>query len=499
MKQLTKKTVKGVIWISTAHGIQIFLRLAVVAILARMLTPSDFGTLAAALLFIGVGEILACAGAGEALIQVKDLQAKHINAAFTLGLFAAGLFIPILILAAYLVETIMRIDNLGSIVALLSFCILLKPAEQITSRVLQRDMVFMPTAICDVVSYLFGYGLIGILLAYFDFAYMALVWAHLASVVANTILLMLIARLKLRPNFGKEERRQLLSFGTRLTTATILEFLSDHAPQAVIASFFGAAALGFYTRANFLALRIGSFAHRLSVVVLYPAFALRNSELDKLKSAFMRATSLLAIALFPLAVIASILADELIVGLLLGDQWSKAVLPFQILVLLTPIRVIRNTCTTMLNSIGDPASNIVLNLSYLALASTIAVSLMSYGLAGIATSALIAIVISTLMSLRVLIKSIGVSWNELRASAWTAARVASLAGGGALAAKLALIAIGISNPLLIVIGSCTLAGLLCVAMLVFAHSIIIDSKNDWIVDVLADGWQKTMTRFRKNA
>ncbi|MDP2620667.1 MAG: lipopolysaccharide biosynthesis protein [Hyphomicrobiales bacterium] len=327
---LTQRTLTGFLWTFSGAGAQIVLRIGVLAILARLLTPADFGIVGAALIVVAFTEIFSQLGVGQAIVQRSDLTDRHIRTAMTFSA-CLGIGMGALIFAlSDQIAALFRIDGVQPVIAVLALAFPIKGVSLVAEALLQRWMQFKKLAAITVASYVFGYAAIAISLASTGWGVKALVYGHLAqiSLMAAGHLFYTPQRLGFALDFPA--LRQLLNFGGGLSLARIGNYIALNADNFIVARWLGADALGIYGRAYQFLMQptnlLGSTVDR----VLFPAMSSVQSDERRLAHAYTLTVALTAMTSLPLSAVLVVLAPEL-VRLLLGNQWTDVTLPFQIL------------------------------------------------------------------------------------------------------------------------------------------------------------------------
>jgi PST family polysaccharide transporter len=394
MKNLTRKTVQGTVWISIGYVLQILGRLAVLAVLTRLLTPGDFGVMAAAMLIIGLGEVAAPLGSAVALIRYQTVEPIHVKAALTISFLTAALLIPPLALLGVLGESRFGVPELGSAVLLLTPTLFFAGVTQVSGRIMQRSMQFGPLVTAEISAYVLGYGLCGIPLALLGWDYYALVAAHLTYSFFVAAILVWLTRPPLGLCWDKTALFPLASFGAKHTVGNLLDYAASSVPRLLVLHALGVTALGLYARASDLTNRLKVILTKINSTVLYPALAQRRDDLGKLKLAFLRSSLLIFAVGAPSAILACIFADKIIL-LLFGSQWEASVLPFRILIFVVPLEAIGAISSSVLLTMGHPGANVYANAIFLAASIIFGLALAGYGVAGVAAAILLAILVRT--------------------------------------------------------------------------------------------------------
>jgi O-antigen/teichoic acid export membrane protein len=327
---LTRDTMNGMLWVAFGHGGRVVLQFLVLAILARLLTPEDFGVVSAALVVIGFAAIFSQLGLGPALVQRPNLEPRHVQAAFT-GSVGFGLLLGLAIwLAAPVAATFFRIEGIAPVLRVLAWTFPLKGIAVVSESLLQRDMGFRWLANRELASYGLGYGLVGVALAWNGAGVWALVGANMAQAVVNTALLVIARPPSVRLRIDWAACRELASFGGGFTAAKIGNRIALQGDNLVVGRWLGAEALGIYGRAYHLMAMPAALFGDIVDTALFPAMAKVQDQPQRLESAYRRGISLVALVVLPASVVLFTLAPEL-VYLLLGPKWSSVVIPFQVL------------------------------------------------------------------------------------------------------------------------------------------------------------------------
>ena len=330
-QSMTNRTLSGLFWTSLATGANVVLLLLVLIVLARLLTPADFGLAAAALMVIGFSAIFADFGVGPAVVQRSELRTAHISSGFTLSVLL-GILLGALDVAGGsrdwrtsfgLAGTYPHPPRVGVIFPV-------QAVGVVADSLLQRELRFRTLAIVDIITFVVGYGMVGITLAVLGYAAWALVGAHLAQASLRTVLLVCLRPHPVWPLLEWRACVELLTFGGGFTAGRFSNYAAGQGEHVVIGYCLGAVALGVYGRAYQLmagpAVLFGNVLDR----VLFPMMVHVQDQPKRLAVAYRRGVALIALVILPLSVVVVCLAPE-VVHLLLGPDWNAVILPLQIL------------------------------------------------------------------------------------------------------------------------------------------------------------------------
>lgn len=322
----------GLFWTFTGTGGQAGLQLLVLIVLARLVSPEEFGLVAAALFVAGFSAIFAQCGIGPAVVQRLELQTDHLRTGFTISVFLGALLAVVNWVAAPAVAALFHLDGLTPVLRALSLLFLVQGFAVVAESLLQRDLRFRSLACVELATVGLGYGAVGIGLALAGLGVWALVGANLAQTVLRTIALLAIQPHAMRPQLDRKVLAELMHFGGGFTAARLANYLAGQGDSFVVARWLGAAALGVYGRACQLmvgpAMLLGEALDR----ALFPAMAKVQDRPTVLAETYRRGVALIALVVLPASTVLVVLAPE-VIHVLLGSDWAEVTVPLQILAL----------------------------------------------------------------------------------------------------------------------------------------------------------------------
>src|SRR5574341_1094329 len=167
-KSMTHHALSGFAWTFSGTGVQVGLEMLVLVILARILTPKDFGIVSAAMVVVRLSEIFTQIGIGPAIVQRRTLDTIHLRTGFTISCIS-GLFLTGLIsLFAPKISTFFQLNELIPVIQLISFGFLFQGMSLVAESLLQRELQFRWLSVIRSSCYAV-YGIVGISLAFLEF------------------------------------------------------------------------------------------------------------------------------------------------------------------------------------------------------------------------------------------------------------------------------------------------------------------------------------------
>lgn len=387
----SSQTIQWLAWIGAGRVVLMFVSVASVAILARLLTQADYGVFAASMIFIGVVRSgLLNGGFPTAAIQRQELTPHHIRNAYT-GMLLLHIVAAALIWAVSgLIAAFFAMPELSLVLDVLCLTVLLNPILAMSIVLLKRRKQFRLLAQTDVVSSIFANTAVAIALALAGFGVWSLVIANVAWIVVQTLIVFGLAPFNLVPTITWH-MRDLLKTSMGFSLLSVLSVLSGQIARFVVGRSLGADALGVFSRAN----RVLDFPKTLvgSSYVLFPVFADMNDDKVRLSRGYLRSIALCTLAGAPLTVLVCHEAEGLIL-LLLGQQWEAAIVPTAVLSLTLVLALGTRVAIAVLTAVGHVRALLLRQIVFavLILAGTIIGS--NWGLVGVC----VAIVFTSLIS-----------------------------------------------------------------------------------------------------
>src|SRR5215217_2776119 len=183
-REMTHKIMSGLFWTASGKGAQAILQFVVVTILARLMTPLEFGVVAAAMIVIGFSEIVTRLGLGPAVVQREKLDRRHLGTAFTASLLFSVVIGALIWIFAPLIAGFFRYQGVEAVLRILAWLFPIRGLGVVPDSLAQRDLCFRWLAKTDVLSFVLGYVFVGIGLAFAGYGVWSLVAANLVSAAA---------------------------------------------------------------------------------------------------------------------------------------------------------------------------------------------------------------------------------------------------------------------------------------------------------------------------
>lgn len=381
---LNQSVKRGTAWVIVERVAIQGLNISTSIVLARLLTPSDFGLMGIVTLFTGLATRLVQFGFGMALIQRETIRKEHVSAMFVLTLVINAVIWIALTVASPSVGRYFKDELVGSVLALMAFNFLIRAIGICPSALLRRAMnfrVLTTGTIIDASTNL----VVSIILATRGAGVWSLAYGGLAGGLAEKVYLFWAARWWPSLRTDRQAVRDMFGYGFGISLKSTLIWLFEKSDNWIVGKNLGPAALGFYERSyNLMNMPVRELSAQLNGV-LFPAFARIHKERGRLRAAFQKTVLALSLVSYPVFASLIVLASE-VVRLLFGPQWIPAIVPFQILCLAGVPRIVTQVTSAIINASGTVAPEVRRRGIVLALLVVGALVGSRWGIVGVATA-----------------------------------------------------------------------------------------------------------------
>lgn len=409
---LKKRAINGLLLQQVAAAVQVFLQLITLAILARFLSPQDFGVFSIATVCANFAGLISQVGVGPALVQRERLTDRHVSTGFTLSLAVGLVLAGFLYVSAPMLATYYAESKLNSVLRFVSVTFVISSAGTVSLSILQRRLEFRRYVVVNLAAYAFGYCLVSIGMALTGYGVWALVGGTLAQAVVKLVLSFVLSPHRLSLDFSLPVAKELLTFGAGFTLARIFNYLATHGDYMVLGRIGGAAVLGIYSRAYQLmvlpASQIGSVLER----VLFPLWARAQSDKALLARYYLVASGGLSAVTMVTSALLLVSAPE-VIRVVLGPQWEAAIIPFQIMSLVLFARTGYKLSDSLAKATGAVYSRATRELVYAVMVVVSTWLGYQWGIVGVSVGVSLAILTNWVVGLALSCRILGLTWADM--------------------------------------------------------------------------------------
>lgn len=320
---LRQRTLSGLRWMAMSQVIVQVVRFAVAALLARLVSPPEFGLFQMAVVFTGFAAVLCDAGLGAALIQRPQLSPAQINGAFWLNVGISGLVALVLVAAGHAVAAFYHQPAVAPVLRVCALDFVLGALGSVHRSMLMRELRYDGVARAEIIGCVAG-SLLALVLAVRGTGVWSLVALAVGTTLGTTILLWRACPWRPQGVRHVHTPRELLHFGLHLQGFNLLNYLLRNLDKALIGRTLGELLLGHYTRAYSTMLLPQSQLTAVLERVMWPALARCNGDLPRLRKAYLRALSVVCFVATPLLAGLLVTAPDFIRALY-GREWMDCV------------------------------------------------------------------------------------------------------------------------------------------------------------------------------
>jgi len=329
--ELKKQVATGAIWVfMDQFGVQL-VSFVVNLVLARLLMPADFGTIALFNVVINICSVLINGGMSSSLVRTQSVDERDLSTVFWFNMATTALLYLLVFIAAPWIGQFYQLPILGPIIRVYSIVLIIDSFVHVQAVLFDKKLDFKTTFKVRLPSVIVG-GLAGIGFALAGMGVWSLVYSALLQNLLYTLQYWFYSEWRPTFTFDREKFNTHFAFGIRLTLSALLNVIFNNVYSIVIGKRFSETTLGYYNRAESLKnLPINNISTALNKVT-YPLFAKFSNDDQQLRHAYRRVLKLVIFIVAP-TISLMVIAAEPIIRLLLGAKWLPAVPYFQLMAL----------------------------------------------------------------------------------------------------------------------------------------------------------------------
>lgn len=343
------KTLSGLVWTLFSRIGTRFSSFFISILLARLLTPHDFGLVALTNVFFAISSNFVDSGFTTALIREKNITEHDKNTVFTINLSVSLLFYLLIWFTSPIIAGFFEQSQLTSLMRIMGLDLIFKALSIVQRAQLIHQLKFKILSFIDVGGVILS-GLIGIILAYLGFGVWALSIKYILSSFIVTILLFTFNFWMPSIYLNRESFNRLFGFGSNLLFTGIIDVIYSNLYTFVIGKFFSTNILGFYDRANVITTQMITALVTALGQVTFPILSKSNDKI-KLTNAFKSIINATSFINFPVTIIIGLSADSLI-PVILGNNWMDSIPYLKILCLSALVFHLGRINMNLLNVVG---------------------------------------------------------------------------------------------------------------------------------------------------
>lgn len=389
-------TIKNFIWrFAERCGAQL-VTFIVSIVLARLLAPEDYGTIALVTVFTTILQVFVDSGLGTALIQKKDADDLDFSSVFYFNFFVCIVLYIGMFLAAPIIAGFYGDSSLIPIIRVISLTIVISGVKGIQQSYVSRNMLFKRFFFATLGGTIFS-AFLGIGLAYAGFGVWAIVAQQLSNTAIDTLILWITVKWHPKKMFSWNRLKGLLSFGWKLLVSSLLDTVYNNLRNLIIGKFYSSADLAYYNQGDKFPKIIVTNINSSIDSVLLPTLANEQEHIDRVKSMTRRAIKTSTFIMAPLMMGLAFCATS-IVKIVLTDKWLPCVPYLQIFCVTYMFWPIHTANLNAINAMGRSDYFLKLEIAKKAIGLILLLSTMRFGVMVMAYSLLISSITSQIIN-----------------------------------------------------------------------------------------------------
>lgn len=318
-----KSVISNFIWrFAERCGAQI-VTFIVSIVLARILSPDDYGTIALVTVFTSILQVFVDSGLGTALVQKKNADDLDFSSVFYFNLIVCIILYGLMFITAPLIANFYGDNTLIPVIRVISITILISGVKGIQQSYVSKNMLFKRFFFSTLGGTIFS-AVLGICMAYMGFGVWALVFQQISNTAIDTIILWVTVKWRPHKMFSWNRLKSLLSYGWKLLVSSLLDTVYNNLRNLIIGKIYSASDLAYYNQGDKFPKVIVTNINTSIDSVLLPSMADVQDDHLKVKSMTRRAIKTSTYIMAPLMMGLAFCATP-IVKLVLTDKWLMCV------------------------------------------------------------------------------------------------------------------------------------------------------------------------------
>lgn len=293
-------------------------------VLARLLDPTVYGTVALVTIFTTIMQVFVDSGMGNALIQKKDADDLDFSSVFYFNMAMCSVLYLIMFFAAPLIASFYRMPELTAIVRVLSFVVVISGVKNVQQAYVSRHLMFK-RFFFSTLGGTIGAAVIGIAMAYLGFGVWALVAQMLFNAAVDTTILWITVKWRPKKMFSFQRLKSLFSYGWKLLVSSLIDTVYNDLRQLIIGKKYSSGDLAYYNQGKKFPQLIVTNINTSIDSVLLPTMSKAQDDMAAVRSMTRRAIKTSTFLMMP-AMIGLAVCAEPLVRLILTEKWLPCVL-----------------------------------------------------------------------------------------------------------------------------------------------------------------------------
>lgn len=345
-----KNILSNLLWKFLERGGVQIIQTIVQLILARVLSPEDYGVTAIILVFINIATVFIQSGLGSALVQKLEPTENDYSSVFYINIFISFLMIAVLYFCSPLIAHFYNMSILTPVLRVCSLSLFFNALWHVHIAILQKKLMFKKLFAANTASGLLA-GIISILAAYKGFGVWALVMYQVLNSLISTVIIWVLVPWRPKLLFSWGSIKELFGFGSRLLVSSLIDTVYGNIQPLVIGKFFSSSDLGYYNQGKQIPNVLVNNLNGSIQGVMFPVFSEYQNNQYRLKQLVRRSIVTSCFIVFPMMAGLVAVARPMTL-LLLTEKWLPSVPFMQISCIIYALWPIHTANLQAINAVG---------------------------------------------------------------------------------------------------------------------------------------------------
>ena len=410
-KKLKQKAAAGMVWTALQKYSTMFVQFISGIILARLLTPYDYGCIGMLAIFMVLAETFIDGGFGSALIQKKRPTQEDYSTIFWWNLGVAFLMYTILYISAPAISNFYGIPLLCNVLRVQGLVLFIYAFNIVQRNQLKKKRNFKVLSIVTITTSIIALG-VTIFMAYKGFGVWALVVQHLITAAIPAIVFWFFIKWRPIRTFSKQSFKELFGFGFYMFLTHLVNHFGQQIQGLLIGKVYNASTMGYYSKAHGVEKLVSNSISKVMTEVTYPLYAEAQDNKAMMINMIKRLTTTLSYLTFPLMFIMILIAKPVFV-LLYSERWLSSVPYFQVLCLAGLANCLMAVNLQTISAIGKSKEMFLWTVVKRTVGiGAIVLGLFLYGMKGLLIGVLINNYFSYFVNICLVSKHLGYKWTR---------------------------------------------------------------------------------------
>lgn len=357
-----EKTRQSIKWSFALQALQKMVFFCSSIVLARLLSPADFGLATMAITLDTITWLVSSLGINTAVVHFQDHVEERLNSVYWLFQTSALVFVILQIICAPLIADFYHSPLLADIVRITAISILINSFGAIHKTILVKNLEFKKLSIMEATLFIIK-SLLYIVLAFAGFGVWSFIYPKIVIALSNVTCLWNMSKWRPKLKLDIKYWAEMFNYGKNVLFSNLIDYFLNNSSYIFIGSMVGAASLGIYSFAYDKSMMLVNTLVYSASNIIFPAFSRLQNHKALLKEAFLKSIRLISLVSFPYSIAQMVIGPEYIT-VIFGHKWTTSVILFQMLLLYAMIRTVSQCGNPLLQAVGKPDIVLKWNMAY---------------------------------------------------------------------------------------------------------------------------------------